>query len=198
MDSEESEVSESEAEDDDDSEGEDNEWSGEDGSLEATVIAAVEGDLGLAAFLIPLIHKDLNSAVRKKVESWQHSAASGQQGSSPECKSSKSATASDQSQSNPRKRRRRSSSGGGGGRRMGGGGDDGEDEDEGGAAGLNGQPSPPYGAQFLLACPFHKRNPLKYGIQHGYAGAGEKTYYRSCAGPGFKNIQRLKFVYPPS
>lgn len=44
-----------------------------------------------------------------------------------------------------------------------------------------------------LACHFHKRNPQKYGIQHESVDNAQKTdYYRACAGPGFKSIQRLK------
>ncbi len=43
-----------------------------------------------------------------------------------------------------------------------------------------------------LACPYHKKNPAKYCIQHGTDDNSKKTDYRSCEGPGFKNIQRLK------
>ncbi|KAK0736541.1 hypothetical protein B0T21DRAFT_289014 [Apiosordaria backusii] len=43
----------------------------------------------------------------------------------------------------------------------------------------------------LLACPFHKRDPIKYNV-HGDFGAGKKHRYRPCTGPGFKSIQRLK------
>jgi hypothetical protein len=48
-----------------------------------------------------------------------------------------------------------------------------------------------------LACPFHKKDPSKYNIQFDEAGdetadKNKKTEYRACAGPGFKNIQRLK------
>ncbi|KAK3370971.1 hypothetical protein B0T24DRAFT_512290, partial [Lasiosphaeria ovina] len=46
--------------------------------------------------------------------------------------------------------------------------------------------------QWLLACPFHKRDPVKYGIQHGNSGNGKKHRYRACMGPGFKSVQRLK------
>lgn len=41
--------------------------------------------------------------------------------------------------------------------------------------------------QLLLACPFHKYDPLKY---RPTANAGSR--YRTCVGPGFKSISRLK------
>ncbi|KAK0613942.1 hypothetical protein B0T14DRAFT_386515, partial [Immersiella caudata] len=44
----------------------------------------------------------------------------------------------------------------------------------------------------MLACPFHKCDSTKYGIQHGNSGSGKKHRYRACTGPGFKSIQRLK------
>lgn len=41
--------------------------------------------------------------------------------------------------------------------------------------------------QRLLACPWHKYNPMKY-----CANEITKSKYRSCAGPGFPDIRRLK------
>jgi len=50
-------------------------------------------------------------------------------------------------------------------------------------------PVPP----FSLACPFYKLNPAKYSVQQPIRDKND-TNYRSCAGPGFKSIQRLKCV----
>lgn len=163
------------------------EWSGEDDSFDAAIIAAVDGDLALAAYLIPLLHHSFSSAVRSKVEMWQcgTSPESGPQHSDG-LRPGSSASAN-LSPTTPRKRRRRASSGGGGA-----GDGDGDDDDEEREFGnANGNPESP--SSPLLACPFHKLNPIKYGIQHSATTATTKNdYYRPCAGPGFKTIQRLK------
>jgi hypothetical protein len=173
---------------------EDNEWSGQNGNLESVVIAAVDGDLGLAAHLIPLLHRDLSLALKSKVESWQCTAAQGNdddgslEGSGDKT-TSYIDTSPDQSPGISRKRRRTGSDGRG---RKGVGGWDGDDEEDEienkgpGPQGGSGEP------QRMLACPFHKRDSAKYGIQHGNTGSGKKHKYRACMGPGFKSIQRLK------
>ncbi|KAK3343495.1 hypothetical protein B0T25DRAFT_554469 [Lasiosphaeria hispida] len=171
----------------------DNEWSGQNGNLESVVIAAVEGDLGLAAHLIPLLHRDFSLALKSKVESWQFtttahgSTSDGSPGGSG-AKSSYAETLPDQSPGMSRKRRRTGSDERA---RKAVGGWDGEDEDE---EEEMKDPSPPGSGepQQLLACPFHKRDSVKYGIQHGNSGSGKKHKYRACTGPGFKSIQRLK------
>ncbi|TLD12804.1 uncharacterized protein PgNI_04463 [Pyricularia grisea] len=163
------------------------EWSGEDDSFDAAIIAAVDGDLALAAYLIPLLHHSFSSAVRSKVEMWQcgTSPESGPQHSDG-LRPGSSASAN-LSPTTPRKRRRRASSGGGGA----GDGDGDDDDDEREFGNTNGNPESP--SSPLLACPFHKLNPIKYGIQHNATTATTKNdYYRPCAGPGFKTIQRLK------
>ena len=166
-------------------------WSGDNDSLDATVIAAVEGDLRLAAFLIPLLHRDLRSAARTKVESWQYTAAGAD--SSVGGGAFGSPTSSEQSPNRSRKRRRQSNSGGNRGA-----GDDGDDDGDGddgehpdNVSGLPGTLDEHL--VLYLACPFHKQNPAKYSIQHGPLLHGhKKDFYRSCAGPGFRSIQRLK------
>ncbi|KAH0545448.1 hypothetical protein FGG08_000449 [Glutinoglossum americanum] len=54
------------------------------------------------------------------------------------------------------------------------------------------RPNPPLrdtGTDALkLACPFHKRNPQKYGIDHL---TGSATY-RACSGPGWDTVARMK------
>lgn len=177
-----------------DSDKEDNEWSGQNGNLESVVISAVDGDLGLAAHLIPLLHRDLNLALKSKVESWQCIAVPcNDDDGSPEGSGDKTTsyidTSPDHSPGISRKRRRTGSDGRG---RKGVGGWDGDDEEE---EVDNTEPGPPGGSsepQRMLACPFHKRDSVKYGIQHGNTGTGKKHKYRACMGPGFKSIQRLK------
>ncbi|KAK0705658.1 hypothetical protein B0H67DRAFT_388929 [Lasiosphaeris hirsuta] len=175
-----------------DTDDDDNEWSGQNGNLESVVIAAVEGDLGLAAHLIPLLHRDFSLALKSKVESWQCTTAHGSTADgSPNgsgAKSSYAETLPDQSPGMSRKRRRTGSDERA---RKAVGGWDGEDEDE---EDDSKDPSPPGTGepQQLLACPFHKRDSVKYGIQHGNSGSGKKHKYRACTGPGFKSIQRLK------
>jgi hypothetical protein len=43
----------------------------------------------------------------------------------------------------------------------------------------------------LFACPFHKKEPSKYNSYYNYDNDG-KAVYRTCQGPGFLDIRRLK------
>lgn len=162
---------------------EDNEWSGEDGGLEELVISVVEGDLTFAVSLIPTIHRYMTSRLRSKVESWQSCATGESHGSSRDGNSGIS-SGSGQHDASPNSRKRRLSSDH----------DDnlgeGEDEDKDGEG--HGQPadhiaSPDGTNQPMLACPFNKHNPTKY--------CATDRKYRTCTGPGFKNIQRLRYVF---
>lgn len=212
----------------------DNDWSGQNGNLERAVIEAVNGDMPLAAYLIPILHRDYSLAVKNKVESWQFgntgSGTSGggaqnlrERGNSDASRGEKSSYTNSppggsgaNGNGNSRKRRRRSDSDGGGreGREFGGGaggggrgsddwggggggggdggGDDGDEDekniDTGSGPGVAGNEE----SQPMLACPFHKRDPEKYGIQQTNSANGKKHKYRACTGPGFKSIQRLK------
>lgn len=172
----------------------DNEWSGQDGNIESLVFSAVGSDYSLAAFLIPLLHRDFNLALKSKVEKWRRTTAArdGSDGSD-EAKSSPTETSSGQDKTSPRKRRRTNSDNdnieGNDGW------DEGEDEDrEDDGGGKMGPPAGPAGdPDLMLACPFHKRDPVKYGVNGGSGSAKRSKYtYRPCAGPGFKSIQRLK------
>jgi len=186
----------SEVDDDDEVDSEDDdEWSGENDEMDATIIAAVNGDLALAAVLIPFLHRDLRSAVQSKVENWQYHAAAGENVSTTG-NSSAGGNGSNSSQGESpsgNKKRRRSDS-----RPRGRKDEEDDDEDNGGDdGGIDGDghdlPGSPNQALPLLACPFYKRDPQKYNIQHITSrGQAKKTDYRSCAGPGFKSIQRLK------
>ncbi|KAM7208151.1 POZ-, AT hook-, and zinc finger-containing protein 1 [Naviculisporaceae sp. PSN 640] len=171
----------------------DNEWSGQNGNLESLLIEAVEGDLALAAYLVPVVHHEFQLALKSKVESWQCTTTGhGSTDSSPRGKHPKGEPSRDQDGGNSRKRRRRSSPDGGGREGPSGGdGDEGDDDED--RDGDLGQ-TPPDGADPTptLACPFHKRDPVKYGIQPGNSAGTKKHKYRGCIGPGYRSIQRLK------
>jgi hypothetical protein len=185
---------------DDEEDNEDNDWSGQDDNLEAIVLAALGGNLPLAAHLIPTLHKALYSEfstkITRKVGPWCHGLAKSApgMGSSGNQDVTSSNVHMNDSTSNPRKRQRRST------------GhdrdpdeeedDDGDEDDEkGNPDGLGDTPETGGLAQNpRLACPFHKRSPEKYCIQHGNVENSKKSDYRACAGPGFKNIQRLKYL----
>jgi hypothetical protein len=178
----------------------DNDWNGQDDNLEAIILEALQGDLPFAAKLIPILHQHLYSeratSTAQKVSPWRYgikNCSPGAGRSNSEQTSSSNARASD-STGNPRKRQRRMGSQDQGLERD----EDNEDDDEdgnekrrpneadGNAHDSNGPEIP------RLACPFHKRDPAYYGIRHGATQNSKKTDYRSCAGPGFKSIQRLK------
>ncbi|KAK4235546.1 POZ-AT hook-and zinc finger-containing protein 1 [Achaetomium macrosporum] len=171
---------------------EDDNWSGENSNLEELVISAVGTDYSLAAFLIPLLHRDFNLALKSKVESWRcaTTARGGPDNSvlPSETQSSSTENSPKQDRGSSRKRRRTNSDDG----NEGNGWDEDEDEDGRGKSG-NAEPStePPADRSLLLACPFHKQNPIRYGV-NGMLSPGKKPKYRACAGPGFKSIQRLK------
>ena len=183
------------SDDETDTDNDDNEWSGQNGNLESVVIAAVEGDLGLAAHLIPLLHRDLSLAVKSKVESWQWAAGHGSDDASPTGSGGKTTsymeTSPDRSPTISRKRRRTGSDGKGR-KGVGGWDDDDDDDDDGKGQDPSNGGGGGGGPHQMLACPFHKRDSAKYGIQHGNSGSGKKHKYRACMGPGFKSIQRLK------
>lgn len=76
--------------------------------------------------------------------------------------------------------------------------DEDEDDDNPDPKRLKDEPdSPGRSPHPLLACPFHKRDPRKYSIQHEMVENASKSVYRTCAGPGFKSIQRLMYVLFP-
>jgi hypothetical protein len=178
----------------------DNDWNGQDDNLEAIILEALQGDLPFAAKLIPILHQHLYSeratSTAQKVSPWRYgikNCSPGAGRSSSEQTSSSNTRASD-STSNPRKRQRRLSSQNQGLERD----EDEEDDDEDGNGkrgpkGVDGNGQESNSLELpRLACLFHKRDPARYGIQHGAAQSSKKADYRSCAGPGFKSIQRLK------
>jgi hypothetical protein len=171
----------------------DNEWSGQNDNLEALVVSAVDGDYSLAAFLIPLLHRDFNLALKSKVENWRCTATT--RAGSDESSESKSLPAEDPTGRDTESSRKRRRTNFDDGRREGNSGWDDDEEEDRPDENKRGKPGPPSGAtpesDLLLACPFHKSDSIKYGV-HGNSGPGKKSKYRACAGPGFRSIQRLK------
>ena len=199
-------TSDSEAEDDEDDEddddegGEDNDWSGQDSNLEAVILKAVGDDLALAAHLIPIVHRSLRSEfvinATEKLSSWRYGVIKSAHGSGAAGEQTSACYTTDAT-NNPRKRQRRQGSSKSQSTKV----DDFDEEEEddddnpqdskglGDDTGTEGQQPLP-----RLACLFHKRDPGKYSIQHGDVEVPRKAEYRACEGPGFKSIQRLKYV----
>jgi hypothetical protein len=193
-----------EAEDDSSEDGEDDtsdddDWSGQNNNLEGVVLEALQGDRQFAALLIPVLQKHFHAesarGVTQKVSPWQQGMTKCT-GSGPSSEPASSPTGRNGgSTNNSRKRQRGSMTLNNEPTR------DQDDEDEFSEGdgnrrpkGANGLP-PQDGVEELprLACPFNKWNPAKYGIQHEGGESPQKTdHYRTCEGPGFKSIQRLK------
>jgi hypothetical protein len=202
----EAEPSDTETGDDDESdedldEDEDNDWSGQDDNLEVLALKACGGDLVLAAQVIPMLHKSIYSGIAENITSkvgpWRRGITvcpppGGRTRTSDQSSTSKTGT--NESSGKSRKRQRRSSiSIHDREREERDEEDDEDDEDKRGGKGRGDtlgsddfEPIP------RLACPFHKHNPTKYSIQHGSSDNSKRISYRSCGGPGFKSIQRLK------
>lgn len=162
--------------------------------LDIAILTAVGGDIDLAVALIPHAHKLMRKSLQDKIDSWQielvdpadagdsYGTGSGSINASGSPESTRGNRGGRQT---ARKRQRNSDSDN----------DQDEYEEEEGGAGTPGFLGLPQEAEkLLLACPFHKYDPAKYGIQHLTPGASRKDTYRACAGPGFKSIQRLKYV----
>lgn len=200
----ESDQSEDDDEEDDiadDSDDEDNDWSGQDDNLEAIVIECLRGDLELAALWIPILHQSCYSKqtenVKQIVGPWRHAitkCSPGDEGATG-AQTPSSTARSNEATGSSRKRQRRYGSTSRNRQAEDHEDDEDEEEDNGDSKGL-GEPSDIANPvqTYRLACPFHKRNSGKYCIQHSRAENPRKTQYRACEGPGFKNIQRLKYA----
>lgn len=197
-----SEAEEDSDDSDDDEEGdEDNDWSGQDSNLEAIILKAVGDDLALAAHLIPIAHRSLRSEftinATEKLSSWRYGVIKSAHGSGAAGEQTSTSYTTTVATNNPRKRQRRQGSSKSQSKKV----DDFDEEEEddeddpqdskglGDDTGTEGQQPLP-----RLACLFHKRDPGKYSIQHGDVEGPGKAKYRACEGPGFKSIQRLKYV----
>lgn len=175
------------------------EWSGQDDNLEAMVVQALQGDLALAAQMIPVLHKmyyiKFQTIIKQKIGPWRNGITKCSGG--PEDGGGESCSPDQLNQSNPRKRQRRPGNNNQErGRNDDDPNEDGDDENgdskETGDPAANSTPAQnPY-----LACPFHKFDPAKYSTQYSSSEIPEEklNYYRSCAGPGSTSIQRLKYI----
>jgi hypothetical protein len=197
-------LSDSELSEDDDDENEDpdneeddDDWSGQDAKLEIVVLEALGGDLVLAATLIPILHKsfysEVSANVTQKVGPWRYDVTKCSPRTEGTSSEPISSTHTRANESNPRKRPRLP--GQINHKRDADEEDEEDDDDENTRDPKDLRGSPDTGSVLLrLACPFHKLDPTKYCIQHEAVDGSKKTEYRSCEGPGFKSIQRLKFV----
>jgi hypothetical protein len=163
-------------------------------------LQAVGDDLALAAHLIPILHRSLHSELAtnatEKLGSWRYGVVKCAQGGGADGEHTSSTGYRTDPTNNSRKRQRRQGS-----TNQNRNSDDFEEEEddddedpqdfkglEDGTGTEGQQPLP------RLACPFHKRDPAKYSIQHGDAEGSRNAEYRSCEGPGFKSMQRLKYI----
>jgi hypothetical protein len=178
-----------------DTESPDNEYEDDEGDdwLETTLLAAAGGDLELAATLISTLPRELMLATRAKGNSGQNTAAGGT-GIPCERQHGDLTGPTGGVSTSQRKRKKISESDS----RTNANEEDGEEEeDKGSNDGNNFGQEVSEGAPNLLACPFHKLDSIKYGIHSTHLNGGGNTRdYRTCAGPGFKTIQRFKCVSP--
>jgi hypothetical protein len=191
--------SEDDEEDDDVDDDDDDDWSGEDDNLEASVLEALGHDFELAAHLIPRLHQiiypEIALGVSSKVGSWRHAVtkfatgaeSAADSGTTGSAKTPTSEAPSNNTVNEQRKRGRRQEADDESKEDD----DDDEDGEERGSKRLKDINTGSVSKHYWLACPFHKMSPSKYG-QHGPGVKGKKGQYRTCAGPGFKSIQRLK------
>lgn len=189
--------SEYEEDSDDDIDGDDNDWSGANDYIEATILQAVFPDLELAAHLITglysMLYPGSSKSISNKVSSWRERVRAGTTDSgttSTEKAPTSNTTANTARRDKPNLNRPSGSTD----RSI----DDEEDEEEDDADesrrkkpkenSLDRNHTIP--AQ-KLACPFFKQDPSKFCAQFNQEGQDDR-YYRPCAGPGFKTIQLLK------
>lgn len=191
--------SESEEDSEEESDCDDDGWSGANDYFEAKILNAVYPDLELAAHLITHLHSmfypGLSKKLSNKVWSWQERITMCPNGSSTT--TSKNSASSNATTSTPRaegsKRRRRSdfvekSPG-----------EEDDDEDEDTDENRRKKPKDKADEEYeipsqRMACPFYKKNPLKYCTQLNQDGKFDDKLYRTCAGPGFRTIALLKYL----
>lgn len=185
----------------DDNEDDANDWSGQDANLEAIILDALQGDLVLAAQLIPMLHNSLYTElalnITQKVGPWRRgiTKCSPGSGTTPTDQRSFTNTRSSDTISNGRKRQRRSEFNNQNRKINEDDDEEEEDEDEKREPVAPGDASDGINPLPRLACLFNKHNPMKYGVQYGNtADTTNNTEYRICAGPGFNGITRLKYV----
>lgn len=194
----------SEGFDDDDNADEDSNgsWGLDVHILEAAAIEAFGGDLDLAAFFLTNLNEVLGlhnsrDISKHKVNSWipgiKYSPNSSNTGGSGQTQSSYESQSTSNSASQNRKRQRsvnQKHQEGRGDRE-----EDEEDEQERDHKKLKeSEPGDKSDGGLLLACPFRKQNPTKYNKHYHPDANSRRGKYRTCEGPGFTDIQRLKYV----
>jgi hypothetical protein len=167
--------------------------------LEVAALDAFGGDLDLAAFFLSNLNEILGlhnsrDISKQKVNSWipgiksstNSSNASGQTQSSYESQS----TGDSGGQNRKRQRSLGRKQPDGKGDR----GEDDEDQQERDPKKMKeNEPRDKPDICLLLACPFWKQDKAKYNKNY-HSANGRRGKYRGCEGPGFTDIQRLKYV----
>jgi hypothetical protein len=186
---------------DDDDEDSNDSWSLQIHMLEAAILEAFRGDLDLAAFFLSNLNEVLGlhnsrDISKQKVTSWipgiKYSPNSSETGSGQTQSSYGSRVTSDSAEQNGKRKRsvnRKGKEGEGDHR------EDEEDQGERDPKKLKGnEPGDKSGGGLLLACPFWKLNPAKYNAHYHPDANSRRGKYRTCEGPGFTDIHRLKYV----
>jgi hypothetical protein len=161
--------------------------------VEAIAIAAVGYDLETAAHLIPILHKlqrkESMAAITQKIGPWRDSIRNCSPGTGVgQTPSSNTQTSTSGMDRRKRQRDLRSGDTSRDRDQNDSSDDDHDDPDPKRVKGNaeNGRELP------RLACFFNKRDPAKYRVRHDATEGLERTQYRTCEGPGFATIQRLK------
>jgi len=188
--------------DDDDDENSNDSWSLQTHNLEASVLKAFRYDMDLAAFFLCNLNNILGlhnsrDIAKGKVTSWipgiKYSPNSSETGSGSSGQTQSSYGYQVSSGSGKQGKRQRPANGSGTG---------GEEnrEDEEGQEGRypkkmkENEPDDEIDGDPLLACPFWKMDPEKYNALYHPDATSRRGKYRTCEGPGFTNMQRLKYV----
>jgi hypothetical protein len=186
---------------DDDEEDSNDSWSLEIHFLEAAILEAFRDDLDLAAFFLSNLNEILGlhnsrDISKQKVTSWipgiKYSPNSSETGSGQTQSSYESWVTSGSAKQNGKRQRSVNQKG------KEGEGDNGEDEEGQGERDpkktKGNEPGDKSGGGLLLACPFWKFDPSKYNAHYHPDANSRRGKYRTCEGPGFTDIQRLKYV----
>jgi len=147
------------------------------GVLESDITSVLSHDLGLAAHLIPRFHARLQPDFLTESTSYAGSESSSAPEASKNFQGLSSIATNSITNSNFQQRKR------------------GRDPDDPGENGQNDgfkKPRPKFdqnqNRRLGFACPFHKRLPQKYCV----SADPESRKYRTCLGPGYSELRRLK------
>lgn len=172
--------------------------------LETAALKAFRNDLNLAAFILSNINQILGlrnsrDLSKQKVDSWipcinKYSPNSSENGSG-KTESSYASQSTGNSAGQSRKRLRSANQ-----KHQVERGDRGEDEDDQQDRDpknfKEGGPWDKFDEGPLLACPFWKQDPSRYNKHYRPDAKSRRGKYQKCEGPGFPNLQRLKYERP--